>query len=94
MSFLSGFQNKESHYSAAQNAVLRIFNEFTSSVGSGTVTARLLVQPNQAGWLNVVESSFISSIQEATDAKLQILEGNCVPGAHAKERIIQVYMTY
>ncbi|KAJ8444977.1 hypothetical protein Cgig2_029171 [Carnegiea gigantea] len=87
---VSAFESQESDYSAAQNAVLRVFNEFTSSVGCGTVTARLLIHPNQAGWLNVGESSVISSIEKATDAKLQILEGNCVPGATTNERIIQI----
>lgn len=91
---VSAFEGQESDYSAAQNAVLRVFNEFTSSVGCGTVTARLLIQPNQAGWLNVGESSVISSIEKSTDAKLQILEANCVPGATTTERIIQINGDY
>ncbi|XP_021728204.1 KH domain-containing protein HEN4-like isoform X2 [Chenopodium quinoa] len=86
---ISGFENRKSKHSSAQNALVRVFNGLMSS--GENASARLLIQPSQSGHLNVLRDSITSCIPKATGATLQILEPNYThAGASTDDKIIQI----
>ncbi|XP_021839285.1 KH domain-containing protein HEN4 isoform X2 [Spinacia oleracea] len=83
---VSAFENRKSNHSTAQNALARVFNEMMSLEENENVTARLLIQPDQLGCLNILRDSI-----KETGATLQILEQNyAYAGASTDEKVIQI----
>lgn len=88
---ISAFENRESHHSSAQNALVRVFNELTTSGGMENVTARLLIHPSQFDCLKDSRDSIISNISKATGATMQILEQSYAhTGALIDEKVMQI----
>ncbi|XP_074308541.1 KH domain-containing protein HEN4-like isoform X2 [Silene latifolia] len=88
---ISAFENRESQYSIAQNATVRVFNELVSSEEGNTVTARLLIPPYQADWLSDGEVSVMSTIHNANSATLKVVKLDNLPaGATVDEKVLQI----
>ncbi|KAG7969701.1 hypothetical protein I3843_07G044800 [Carya illinoinensis] len=98
---ISAFENLESSYSPAQNAVGRVFARiiegfiekgFLSGLGdSRAVTAKLLVASDFVGHLSGNGGKLLSEMRRATDADIRILEGeqilNC---ASMSDLVVQI----
>lgn len=92
---VTAFENRKSHHSTAQNALVRVFNELMSSGENGNVTARILIQPSQSGCLEVRRDSILSDIMKASGAALQILEQSYTyAGASTDEKVVQIEGDY
>ncbi|KAL9241397.1 hypothetical protein vseg_015514 [Gypsophila vaccaria] len=88
---ISSIENRESQYSFAQNATVRVFTELVSSEEANRVTARLLVLPYQSDLLSGGEVSILSTIHNDTGAALKIMELDHLPvGATAVEKALQI----
>lgn len=94
-------QNPELRYSAAQNAVDRVFTRsveagyekgLDSGSGKGaSVAARLLVATNQIGCLMGKGGTIIAEMRKATGASIRILGGDQVPiCASENDEVVQV----
>ncbi|XP_057962067.1 KH domain-containing protein HEN4-like isoform X2 [Malania oleifera] len=102
---ISALENSESFYSAAQNAVARVFmraieasieNGLISALNKGvTVTVKLLVASNQINCLIGEGGVVVSEIREATGAEVLILGGDPVPNcASENEEVVQITGEY
>ncbi|KAF6160634.1 hypothetical protein GIB67_019574 [Kingdonia uniflora] len=98
---VSSSENLESRYSTAQNAVLRVFQRslevgIEKGLDSGskkgtTVSARLLISPNQVGCIMGKGGSVISEIRTVTGVSIQVISGDKVPKcASENDQVVQI----
>ncbi|RWR74130.1 KH domain-containing protein HEN4-like protein isoform X1 [Cinnamomum micranthum f. kanehirae] len=98
---VTAMENPESRYSAAQNAIARVFTRsieagyekgLDSGSGKGApVAARLLVASNQIGCLMGKGGTIIADMRKATGANIRILGGDQVPKcASENDEVVQV----
>ena len=88
-------------YSSAQLAIARVFARsvevgvdqgFIAGWGEGqTVTAKILVAPDQMNCLIDSEGSIASDISATSGVEIQLLGTNCVPNSGAEnDEVVQV----
>ncbi|GLT46911.1 hypothetical protein SLA2020_206380 [Shorea laevis] len=101
---ISAFENLESWYSPAQNAVILVFARsiesdiekgLSSGLSKGTsVTARLLVTSDMVSCLNGNGGQVLSEIIEVTGADVQILEEDLVLDSVPRSVVVQITGEY
>ncbi|XP_031130662.1 KH domain-containing protein HEN4 [Ipomoea triloba] len=97
---ITAFENLESHQSPAQRAILVVFNKLAainSEKGSNLfqkgsfISARLLVQANQAGCLLGKGGSIIAEMRKMTGARIILHRGDQVPKcASENDEVVEI----
>lgn len=97
---ITATENAESRYSAAQNAVILVFNKsidagYSKGIDSGgkrsPVAAQVVVSSNQVGCLLGKGGAIISEMRRATGAYIRIIGGDEVPKCVAEnDQVVQI----
>ncbi|XP_027076125.1 KH domain-containing protein HEN4 isoform X1 [Coffea arabica] len=102
---ISSFESQNPLYSSAQLAIARVFARsvevgvdqgFIAGWGEGqTVTAKILVAPDQMNCLIDSEGRIASDISATSGVEIQLLGTNCVPNSGAEnDEVVQVAGEY